>query len=267
MFTLRKLLRLPYKTRLRKLVLLIQKQEQEQASLSRLKDTASLMESIEAESEGSLKESLLSVREIRKVNDPESLLRVLNTIRHQILRILEAEPSEWDLIIPETGGLDEKKRLTFDASVFLEDIRSPFNVGSIFRSAESFGVSHVYLTPDTPLPSHKKAVRTSRGCNEIIPWSTQSLEQLGENGELPVFALETGGASIETFQFPQRGIVLIGSEELGLSPAALKLADQSAGRVSIPLYGAKQSLNVSVAFGILMHRWSRFLISGTRDLS
>ncbi len=49
----------------------------------------------------------------------------------------------------------------------------------------------------------------------------------------------------------------MGSEELGLSPEALRLADASAGRVSIPLAGAKRSLNVSVAFGILMHAWQQ----------
>ena len=59
--------------------------------------------------------------------------------------------------------------------------------------------------------------------------------------------------------FPVAGVVLVGSEELGLSPEALRLADEKRGRVSIPLAGAKRSLNVSVAFGILMYAWQASL--------
>jgi TrmH family RNA methyltransferase len=57
------------------------------------------------------------------------------------------------------------------------------------------------------------------------------------------------------FLFPASDTVLVGSEELGLSPAALALADASLGRASIPLSGAKRSLNVAVAFGILRQWW------------
>jgi TrmH family RNA methyltransferase len=74
-----------------------------------------------------------------------------------------------------------------------------------------------------------------------------------------VFALELGGTPIDRFNFPRGGVVLVGSEELGLSPEAIRLADAQGGRVSIPLGGAKRSLNVSVAFGILMHAWRRSL--------
>jgi TrmH family RNA methyltransferase len=79
-----------------------------------------------------------------------------------------------------------------------------------------------------------------------------------------VFALEIGGTPIDSFDFPPSGVVLVGSEELGLSPEALQLADRQCGRVSIPLGGAKRSLNVSVAFGILMHAWHRALTQGAR---
>jgi TrmH family RNA methyltransferase len=56
---------------------------------------------------------------------------------------------------------------------------------------------------------------------------------------------------------PEPGIVILGSEELGVSAASLAVAERSAGRVSIPTGGAKASLNVAVAFGILAHEWWR----------
>jgi len=70
-----------------------------------------------------------------------------------------------------------------------------------------------------------------------------------------VFALELGGTPLDKFKFPKQGTVLIGSEELGLSPEALALADAGLGRVSIAMAGAKRSLNVATAFGILMQKW------------
>ncbi len=69
-------------------------------------------------------------------------------------------------------------------------------------------------------------------------------------------------AAVDEF-FPARGTVLVGSEELGLSPEALRLADAGRGRVNIPLGGAKRSLNVSVAFGILIHAWRSAIIPRT----
>ena len=74
---------------------------------------------------------------------------------------------------------------------------------------------------------------------------------------MPLLGLELGGRSLEDFVFPPSGIVLLGSEELGLSPRARELCTY--GIVSIPMSGAKGSLNVAVAFGILMHAWSEAL--------
>ena len=75
-----------------------------------------------------------------------------------------------------------------------------------------------------------------------------------------MFALEEGGTPIEEFVFPERGTVLVGSEELGLSPEALDIARKSRGIVTIPMFGVKRSLNVSVAFGILLYVWSKRIV-------
>ena len=91
------------------------------------------------------------------------------------------------------------------------------------------------------------------GCADIVPWVIGDLGSIAP-GET-VFALELGGTSLQEFEFPADGSVIIGNEELGLSPEARQRADRSAGRVSIPLHGLKGSLNVSAAFAILMHTW------------
>lgn len=191
----------------------------------------------------------------------ETALRLVNDVRHAILSHLGAEPADWDLFRPGESGSDPavpgaeaaKRRVVLPIRVYLDGVRSPFNVGSIFRTAESFGFDRVYLSEGTPAPTHPRALRTSQGTAGLVPWERRPLTEL--EGEEGVFALELGGTEIREFEFPERGVVIIGSEELGVSPYGRELAARSAGRVSIPTGGLKGSLGVSVAFGILASRW------------
>jgi TrmH family RNA methyltransferase len=193
------------------------------------------------------------------------LRRALNTVRHILLRETGKQTADWDFI-DNTGRLDPRCRKTFPGMrIYLEDIRSPFNVGAMFRTAESFGAERLYLSPLCADPEHVRARRTAMGCVEIISWEwlkqepfTGSPNPLVQEGPMegPFFALETGGVPLDRFPFPCRGIMIAGSEELGVSPRALATADASLGRVSIPTWGAKGSLNVSVAFGIALQAWA-----------
>jgi TrmH family RNA methyltransferase len=259
MFTRDKWESLPPKTRLRKMVLLLQRWEGE-ASRGESPDLESLRSVLDStilknQLSGSLRGHLESL--ITLQDDPSRLIRALNSLRHGIHRMLGSEPAEWDLLEAEGGRLSRNRKI-LPISVYLEDIRSPFNVGSVFRTAEAFGVQRIILSPDTPLPTHRKASRTSRGCEEVVPWNVADLSTLETRED--ILALETGGTPLDRFPFPPGGgIVLIGSEELGLTPEALELADEGLGRVSIPMLGSKRSLNVSVAFGILIWVWSSIL--------
>ena len=201
-----------------------------------------------------------------KSSHKHGLRRSLNNIQHILLSDLGRFPSEWDFDKSDySGELDLKKRSVFPGVViYLEDIRSPFNVGAIFRTAESFGVERILLSPFCADPMHRRALRTAMGCVSIMPWtrlenepfSNTSLENTVFTAQTPIFALETKGTEAQDFSFPSQGIMIIGSEELGVSPAGLERADASLGRLSIPVFGAKGSLNVSVAFGIAMHAWA-----------
>ena len=183
--------------------------------------------------------------------------RLCHVARNHLLAIIGTFPAEWDLVIaPHANPADEngmvRKRDFFPGMcVYAEDIRSPFNIGSIFRSAEAMGADKVFISPHCIDPEQPRAVRSGMGCIETMGWERLSLDQLP--ADLPVFALETGGTDINEFVFPKKGICIIGSEELGVSPEALSKA--SYGRVTIPMKGLKASLNVGVAFGILMQKW------------
>ncbi|ULQ58978.1 TrmH family RNA methyltransferase [Brucepastera parasyntrophica] len=192
----------------------------------------------------------------------DRLLKLCNTARHALLAAIGTFPAEWDLIHPEreksgpVSGRTENAAGTIrpcfsGIQVYAEDIRSPFNLGSIFRTAEAFGAEKLFLSPLCVSPDHPRAMRSAMGSVGYLPWERLSLGALPR--DIPVFALETGGTSLSEFKFPEKGIVIIGSEELGVSPEGLERAEY--GRVSIPMTGIKASLNVGVAFGILMERW------------
>jgi len=186
--------------------------------------------------------------------------RALNSVKHLLLAETGRDQADWDFTVGD-GRLDPEKRRVFEGMlVYLEDIRSPFNVGAMFRTAECFGVEKIFLSPFCADPHHRRAQRTAMGCTDIVPWERRDFFGEAETTALPcpVFALETGGVPLdEEFPFPRHGLLIAGCEELGVSPRALAAADASLGRVSIPCYGAKASLNVSVAFGIALQKWAR----------
>jgi TrmH family RNA methyltransferase len=185
--------------------------------------------------------------------------RALNRTRHALLASLHAEPAEWDLLTPG-GELDASTRTVLPLAVYLEEVRSPFNVGSIFRTAEAFGVERILLAEGTASPRHPRAVKTSRGAVALLPWEYVERDWL--RGRPGIVALELGGTPLSSFRFPETGVLLVGSEELGLSPECLELAEAGAGRVSIPMAGAKRSLNVAVAVGIVLQAWHERLRAG-----
>ena len=193
--------------------------------------------------------------------EPFDELRLCNCARNHLLVIIGTFPAEWDLVIaPHANPYDEngviKEREFFPGMcVYAEDIRSPFNIGSIFRTAEGMGAEKVIISPFCVDPNQSRAIRSGMGCIETMGWEQIPVEELPD--DIPIFALETGGTDIEEFVFPEKGICIIGSEELGVSPQALSKATY--GRVSIPMKGLKASLNVGVAFGILMQKWVEYI--------
>lgn len=261
---LRKLQSLSTGTRQRKIALLLQSMEREILE-GRLPDRVylrSFLQIVSAEPDFStdLKDSALQLREEVPRAEDRELLFALHTLRLRVLKFLGTEPADWDF--PEEGfagcgdlSPGRKERVVRPWRLYLDGLRSPFNVGALFRTAESFGVERIYVSPGSASPDHRRARRAAMSCIDRVPWETAGIDQVPG----PFFALECGGTPVGCFDFPAEGTLIIGSEELGVSPAALKKAEEERGRVTVPTYGLKGSLNVSVAFGIVAHAWfSRF---------
>ena len=188
-------------------------------------------------------------------SDSGSLAFGLEDVSQALLARLGAEPSDWDFRTEE-GELDSSRRVVQDKVLVLDRVRSPYNVGAVFRSAEAFGIARIILVEGTASPEHVRAQRTSRGTTDVVPWEfmpeAEVVSFLKSYDSESVIALELGGTSINEFAFPERGVAVLGSEEFGISPEILSCCGS---RVSIPMGGSKGSLNVSVAAGILLQRW------------
>ena len=173
-------------------------------------------------------------------------------IYYRTLYILGETPADWDKVTLD-GTTDWSSRLVLPHYIYLDHLRSPYNVGSVFRSAESFGIGKIFVSPGTADPMHPRSFRTSRGAVEGVEWEWKDISEIPQ--DIPVFALELGGCHIREFHFPKKGVCILGSEESGVSPEALERAKSSLGTVSIRQYGAKGSINVAAASAILMEHW------------
>jgi len=143
----------------------------------------------------------------------------------------------------------------------LDNIRSLLNVGSIFRTAEAIGFKKIYLGGITPAPDtlhHKKIIhKTALGAEEFLNWEKKRqtlkiLQQLKKEGYY-LIALELHPQSINIAKLKKlpkkydKIALIVGNEVKGVNKKYLQLCDKI---VEIPLSGKKESLNVSVAFGI-----------------
>jgi tRNA G18 (ribose-2'-O)-methylase SpoU len=141
------------------------------------------------------------------------------------------------------------------------NVRSMGNVGSIFRTADGAGINKLYLAGLTPLPfdvfgaPRPQIQKTSLGAEKWVPWEQARsapplLKRLKKEG-YKIIALEraSGSVAYDKIKIKRRDkiAIVVGGEVRGLSHSILKLADHIA---EIPMRGKKESLNVSVAFGI-----------------
>lgn len=140
-----------------------------------------------------------------------------------------------------------------DFFVVCDNIRSLENIGSIFRTADALGVTKIYLCGITGVPPNHKISKTALGAEKTIPWEYHKqlwrlLEKL-KSDNIQIVALEQTKKSIAyTAYKPKFPLALvIGNEVKGVSKKALELSDII---IHLPMKGKKESLNVSVAFGV-----------------
>lgn len=139
--------------------------------------------------------------------------------------------------------------------IVLDNIRSAYNVGSMFRTSDAAAVEHLYLCGVSPHPPNEKLEKTALGAFDYVPWSyhPEPLEAVADARRrgCSIVAAENTSDSLTycRFEWPQPVALVVGHEVEGISPEVLAACDHS---VSIPVLGYKRTLNVACAFSIVL---------------
>jgi 23S rRNA (guanosine2251-2'-O)-methyltransferase len=139
----------------------------------------------------------------------------------------------------------------------LENIRSAYNVGSVFRTSDAFLVEAIYITGYSAKPPHKEIKKTALGAEETVAWkhfanASEAIADLREKG-FNVYAAEQAEGSYKlnaiSFEPNEKIAVVFGNEVSGVEQSTIALCD---GCLEIPQLGMKHSLNIATAAGVVL---------------
>src|SRR5882724_4495060 len=148
----------------------------------------------------------------------------------------------------------------------LENIRSAYNVGSVFRTADAFLLEAIYITGYTCIPPHKEIKKTALGAEESVEWkhftnAPEAIALLKANG-YKVYAIEQALNShhlqLVDFKSEDKIAVIFGNEVTGVEQSTIEQCD---GCIEIPQLGMKHSLNIATAAGVVLWEIVRTRIS------
>lgn len=184
---------------------------------------------------------------------PEMTLRQLLNLAVPIERYLNVSIKDEHMLVVTREDQTGNGRQVFPIRLVLDHLRSAFNVGSIYRTAECLGIEHIYLIGYSPTPSEAGVVKTAMGCEKLVSWSqhdhiSEVVQILNQDGFMKV-GLETieGGKNFDQLAKGIPVALFVGNERFGLSEDLICQLDAC---VSIPMRGQKNSLNVSNAISI-----------------
>ncbi len=208
-----------------------------------------------------VQKDLLILAKLETDTNPHDVIKLITPI----LRIYKQHYNENDPEIYRFDGLDKEtlQNVPYPLHVIVDNLRSAYNLGSIFRTAECVKAAHLYLCGITPIPSGSEIQKSSMGTEEHVNYSVYAdtedvIKMIKEKG-IPVIALETASNARNIFDYKPAApvAVILGNEALGIDEKILLLADEV---LYIPIYGWKNSLNVSNAFAVAAY-WLSGIVS------
>lgn len=156
--------------------------------------------------------------------------------------------------------------------VVLENIRSAYNVGSVFRTADAFLIEAIYIIGYSAKPPHKEIRKTALGAEETVTWqhfhnSAEAIARLEADG-YAVYAIEQAQNSVPlqeiSFSSDQKIAVVLGNEVTGVEQSTI---NQCRGCIEIPQLGMKHSLNIATAAGVVLWELTRQVILERKQLA
>lgn len=192
---------------------------------------------------------------------PELSLKEFSNWMIPIERYLKKDLKDEDFLVYNKDHQNRKEKNTILPLVLILDhVRSSFNVGSIFRTAEAFNIEKIYLVGYTPDPSNAKTNKTTLGAHEYIQWESVPkmeplIEKLKNQGYQIIAAETTSHASPLSTPFKnQKTAFIFGNERFGLDPQVISQCDET--RI-LPLSGYKNSLNIANCASIFIYEFSK----------
>lgn len=147
--------------------------------------------------------------------------------------------------------------------IILDNVRSMYNVGSIFRTADAFRAEKIFLCGITGTPPHREIEKTALGSTKSVEWeyrkdTSQLIHEL-KKSDYKIFAFEHTTKSIPLYNLEiseeEKYVLIFGNEVSGISDGVLSHADSI---LEIPQFGIKHSLNVSITSGIVLWHFHNF---------
>jgi len=184
----------------------------------------------------------------------DELTALTNSSSHQSIAVLLCEHEDLTL----KGFLREVKDRDRAIILMLDSIMDPHNMGAMLRAAECFGVAAVVWSKNRGVDLTPTVSKVSVGASELLPLIPVSnlvdavKKCKGEDFWVVAATVGEGTPSLNGFEFPEKTVLVIGSEEKGPSQLLLKQADF---KVKIPLFGKIDSLNVSQATAVLLNSY------------
>lgn len=186
-------------------------------------------------------------------NFHEHDLKKISDRYHDHLEQAKINLKEHNLLTSLRTG-DHEARKDFEKNaIYLDNIRSAYNVGSILRTVESFRIGSVHFAKKTPFVDHPKVEKISMKTATKVPsFKNNSIKDLPK----PIIVVDTSDSAISLYDFifPDNFTLVMGNEEYGTSDEILQTADYI---LEIPLFGLKNSINVACAFSIVASEWQR----------
>jgi len=144
-------------------------------------------------------------------------------------------------------------KLGQEIALALCDINDPGNLGTLIRIADWYGISKIICSNNTVDSYNPKVMSASKGSFARVMVYYRDLEDFfRENKNIPLFAAGMEGNDVHTTPFPKQGILLLGNESHGIPH---ELDEYIMGRVTIPRFGAAESLNVAIAGAVILDTW------------
>ena len=159
-----------------------------------------------------------------------------------------------------TAGAAPYDGLRLPAAILLDNVRSMYNVGAFFRTADGVALEKIYLAGITARPPMKEITKTALGADLTVPWEgtpdPATLLATLRSQHWEIAAIETSVHAIDLFDWQPRFpvCVLFGHEVDGVQPHLLAAADT---HVRLPMLGQKHSLNVATAGGVVLYELLR----------